>query len=287
MIFCKIRFMNYRDIIKSALKEDIKSGDITTRVFVDREGLFKGKMVSKEDGIVCGVDFAKMVFEILNPQAKVSVFKKDGDSIKKSSLIMEIISDRSVFTGERTALNIVQKLSGISTITSRFVKIASRYGVDIYDTRKTTPNFRIMEKYAVSKGGGKNHRYGLFDAFMIKDNHLSVISFDEIKEKLKLARKKYPQKEIEIEVQSLKQLNRVIAFDVDVIMLDNMSVSEMRKAIKKIRILRPDVEIEISGGVNEKTIETLSSLMPDRISIGMITHSTRWLDISLDIERIK
>ncbi|MGC9070027.1 MAG: carboxylating nicotinate-nucleotide diphosphorylase [Elusimicrobiales bacterium] len=274
-------------MIEDALKEDISTGDITTEIFIDKKSKFKAVMISNSGGIICGLDFAALCFKILNPLAKIKKFTSDANMIKKSQILMEIISDRSILSAERTALNIVQRLSGIATKTKFFVDIAKPYGVEIYDTRKTTPGLRAMERYAVTCGGGKNHRFGLFDAFMIKDNHISAAGEKNILEKIKLARKLHPNKEIEIETQSLKQLKRFISLDVDVIMLDNFKPKDAKKAIKMIREERKDILIEISGGINEKNIIDYLPLKPDRISIGLITHSYTSLDISLEIQKIK
>ncbi|MCX7642024.1 MAG: carboxylating nicotinate-nucleotide diphosphorylase [Elusimicrobiales bacterium] len=275
-------------IIKNALREDIGNKDITTDIFIDKNKKFYGTMISKAQGIVCGIHFVKICFKMLNSKAIIKEIKNDGDIIKKGDKIVEIISNKTILSAERTALNIIQRLSGIATKTKKFVDIAKPYGVEIYDTRKTTPNFRILEKYAVSCGGGKNHRFGLFDAFMIKDNHISCLkSFDELKNKIKKARKKHPNKEIEIEVQNIEQLKKFISLDVDVIMLDNFSPKDAEKAIKIIRKKRKDILIEISGGINEENIKNFLILKPDRISIGSLTHSYISLDISLNIKPLK
>ncbi len=277
-----------RKIITNALKEDIGKGDITTEVFVDKKALFKGIIIAKSDMVLCGVDFAEFCFKFLNRNAKMVKNKKDGDFVRKKDVIMEVISNRTILSAERTALNILQRLSGIATKTKRFVDIAKPYGVSVYDTRKTAPNLRIMEKYAVSCGGGVNHRFGLFDAFMIKDNHIeSFKTVDEISKRVELTRKRYPEKEIEIEVQNFKQLKDFINLDVDVIMIDNMSVKEAKKAIEFIRKHRRDIEIEISGGINENNFEDYVKILPDRISIGGLTHSYNSVDISLEIKRIR
>lgn len=280
--------MNIKQIIINALKEDIKRHDITTELFIDKKAKFKGIIKAKESGVICGIDFAANCFKMLNKKAKIKKFKNDGDEIKEKEIIIEIISDRTIFSAERTALNIMQRLSGIATKTKHFVEMAKYYGVEIYDTRKTTPNLRIMEKYAVLCGGGKNHRFGLFDAFMIKDNHISAItSLKELDKKIKIARKKYPNKEIEIEAQSIKQILDFINLDVDVIMIDNMNIKTAKNAIEIIRKKRKDILIEISGGINENNIFSYLKLKPDRISLGLLTHSYKSLDISMDIERIK
>jgi len=275
----------FKDIIKKALKEDIGEGDITTESFVKKDIIFHGTIISKSDGIICGTDFASECFKTLNPNAKIKVIKNDGKLIKPNDLIMEIISDRTILSAERTALNIIQRLSGIATKTKKFVDLIKPYPrTKIYDTRKTTPNLRAMEKYAVKTGGGENHRFGLFDAIMIKDNHIAAShSFYDIAELIKATREKYQGKEVEIEVKSLDEVKKAVYMDVDVIMLDNMDLKKMRKAIEIIRTKRRDVEIEISGGVNENNVKEIAKLEPDRISVGALTHSYSSLDISLEI----
>ena len=280
--------MKPKQIILNALKEDIKTGDITTEIFIEKDMKFKGIIVAKEDGILCGTEFAKECFKVLNEKSEIKKLKNDGEWIKDGDVIIEIISDRTIFSAERTALNILQRLSGIATKTRMFVDLAKYYDVEIYDTRKTTPNLRVMEKYAVLCGGGKNHRSGLFDSFMIKDNHLEAIGgLEKLKEKIKIARKRHPTKEIEIEAQSIEQVLDFIKLDVDVIMIDNMDVGKAKRAIKIIRENRRDILIEISGGINEKNIKDYLKLKPDRISIGNLTHSYRSLDISMEIKPIK
>jgi nicotinate-nucleotide pyrophosphorylase (carboxylating) len=275
----------FKDIIQKALKEDIGEGDITTEIFVKKDIIFHGTIISKSNGILCGTEFASECFKTLNPDAKIKDIKNDGQTIKPNDLIMEIVSDRTILSAERTALNIIQRLSGIATKTKKFVDGIKDYSrTKIYDTRKTTPNLRAMEKYAVKTGGGENHRFGLFDAFMIKDNHIAACNnFDEISNMIKIARKKYSDKKIEIEVKSIDEVKKAILLDVDIIMLDNMSIDDMKIAIEIIRGKRKDIEIEISGGINETNIKHVALLEPDRISIGALTHSYTSLDISLEI----
>jgi nicotinate-nucleotide pyrophosphorylase (carboxylating) len=275
----------FKDIIQKALKEDIGEGDITTEIFVKKDIIFHGTIISKSNGILCGTEFASECFKTLNPDAKIKDIKNDGQTIKPNDLIMEIVSDRTILSAERTALNIIQRLSGIATKTKKFVDGIKDYSrTKIYDTRKTTPNLRAMEKYAVKTGGGENHRFGLFDAFMIKDNHIAACNnFDEISNMIKIARKKYSDKKIEIEVKSIDEVKKTILLDVDIIMLDNMNIDDMKIAMEMIRGKGKDIEIEISGGINETNIKQIALLEPDRISIGALTHSYTSLDISLEI----
>lgn len=277
-----------RKIIKVAIEEDIGSGDITTTNFINQSDRYRATMIAKSPCILCGVDIAALVFKFLCGNCKITFFKKDGQMVKKGEKIMEIIGTRRIFEAERTALNFIQHLSGIATKTYRFVKLAKKYDVKIFDTRKTLPGLRKLQKYAVKTGGGENHRFGLYEHFMIKDNHLMALrnNFDLLALKIKEVRKKYKDKKIEIEVQNIKELENILKLKPDIIMLDNMEVSDIKEAILKIRKVSRKVEIEISGGINENNIKKFLNLGIDRISIGALTHSVEATDISLEIEGI-
>jgi len=272
-------------IIKNALKEDMsKEGDITTEIFIDKKLKFTAQMIAKEDFILCGVEIAAMAFKILNRKNTIKIFKKDGTKIKKGEAIMEIYGDRSILIAERTALNLIQRLSGIATYTNKLNKILDSR-IKILDTRKTTPGLRIIEKYAVKTGKGYNHRFGLYDAFLIKDNHIACLKdLSELKKKINLCRNIYPRKNIEIEAQSLKQVKDFSKLDIDIIMLDNMKIKEIKKAIEIIKRTNPKIKIEVSGGINEKNLKRYSNLKIDYISIGALTHSVKSADISLEIK---
>jgi len=272
-------------IIKNALKEDMsKEGDITTEIFIDKKLKFTAQMIAKEDFILCGVEIAAMAFKILNKKNTIKIFKKDGTKIKKGEAIMEIYGDRSILIAERTALNLIQRLSGIATYTDKLNKILDSR-IKILDTRKTTPGLRIIEKYAVKTGKGYNHRFGLYDAFLIKDNHIACLKdLSELKKKINLCRNIYPRKNIEIEAQSLKQVKDFSKLDIDIIMLDNMKIKEIKKAIEIIKRTNPKIKIEVSGGINEKNLKRYSNLKIDYISIGALTHSVKSADISLEIK---
>ena len=273
-----------KKIIKDALKEDVGSGDITTEIFVDKKTPFTAVMLAKEAGTLCGAEIAAEVFRALNKKVKIRFRKKDGDRIKKGETLMEIRGDRSILTAERTALNLAQRLSGIATYASKFSALTARSRAKIYDTRKTTPGLRTLEKYAVKTGGCRNHRFGLYDAFLVKDNHLACSkSVTDFLKKTALAGKKHPGKKLEIEVQSLKQLGDFLPCSPDIIMLDNMGAPEMKKAVEIIRNYDKKIEIEVSGGVTEKNLKNLLKLDVDRISAGALTHSAKALDISLEI----
>jgi len=278
---------NIDDIIQLALREDVGGGDITTGIFVPDNIKFKAVMKAKKTGVVCGVDVAERVFKTVDPSIKVTKYLKDGDRVRKGSVIMRVTGGKSIMTAERTALNFIQHLSGIATLTNKFAKAVSGIS-EIYDTRKTIPGLRDLEKYAVRCGAGKNHRKGLYDAFLIKDNHISSLGrnyLSELSGRIRKARRSSRRKKIEIEAKTLKQAKEFSKLDVDMVMLDNMSLSDMRKAIVFLR--RRKKQVEISGNVNLRKVRALAKLRPDRISAGKITHSAPALDISLDIANLK
>jgi nicotinate-nucleotide pyrophosphorylase (carboxylating) len=271
--------MDIETIIKNALKEDIASGDVTSGVFIPAVATTKAVFVAKDDGVICGLAVAEKVFKTLDKNVIFKPLVKDGKKVKKFTKIAVVEGKtRVILTGERTALNFLQHLSGIATLTRRYVD-AARGMTKIYDTRKTTPLLRELEKYAVRCGGGTNHRMNLSDMALIKDNHLRAVN--DWESVVKNMRLKNPGLEIEIEAQDMAQVKRITAIKPDVLMLDNMDVASMRKAIKYIRA-NSDCEIEISGNVNLDTVEKFARLRADRISVGKITHSAPAFDISLE-----
>jgi len=275
-----INFLKVRDIVRNALLEDIGSGDITSQL-IDVKKRGSGYFLAKEPLVLCGTDVAKLCFEELDSKIKIDFTAKDGDLVKKGEKFGTITGSlRNILTGERVALNFLQRLSGISTITKEFVKIVSRYGVKILDTRKTTPLLRDLEKYAVRVGGGFNHRFNLSDGILIKDNH--IVAANGIANAVKLAKtKKTALVKIAVEVKNIKELKEALKSGVDHIMLDNMSEKEVAMAIS---IVNHAVTIEVSGGININNIENYAKLKPDFISLGCITHSARSVDISLELE---
>jgi nicotinate-nucleotide pyrophosphorylase (carboxylating) len=282
----------FEKTIRLALKEDISTGDITTNVFVPSKYRFRGIITAKESGTLCGIDIAKKTFQIMAPSAKFKVYSKDGASVSKGQDLMSVEGSRKILTAERTALNFLQRLSGIATLTSSFAKELKKGKTYIYDTRKTTPGLRVFEKYAVKCGGGKNHRMGLYDAFLIKDNHIAALGsqpYAALEKKIALIRKKYKGYKIEIEAKTLSQVEKFVLLNVDIIMLDNMTFGQMKKAIKIIRSLKKGKipEIEISGNVKLSILKKLSTLAPERISSGSLTHSVKSLDISFNITHYK
>ncbi len=278
----------FDSLIKTALKEDIGPGDATTEVFIAEELRFEGRMFAKCDGVLAGGGVAKRVFELADPGSKIRLLMKDGACFKKGAVILTVRGSRRLLTAERTALNFIQHLSGVATRAARFAGEIRNPRTKVYDTRKTTPGLRELEKRAVVCGGGSSHRRGLYDAFLIKDNHIAMLggSLERLKERLVYARKKYQGLKIEIEAQSLAQVRNFLPLGFDIIMLDNMSRADMKKAITLIRVKDQKTEIEISGGVRFEDLSELSKFGADRISVGSITNSAPALDIAFDIEKV-
>jgi len=271
--------MNLKTLIKLALEEDISTGDVTTGALIPSSAVISAVFMAKEDGVICGLEAVKEVFKSLDKKIVFKPFVKDGGKIKKYQKIAAVKGRaRAILSGERTALNILQHLSGVATLTGKFVK-AARGKTKIFDTRKTTPLLRELEKYAVRCGGGSNHRLNLADMVLIKDNHLRTV--DSLELAVERIRREHKKIKIEIEAQNFQQVKQILKVNPDIIMLDNMSFKAMRRAIKYIRG-NSGCEIEISGNVNLKTAGRYASLRPDRISVGKITHSAPNLDISLE-----
>ncbi len=269
--------------------EDIGPGDVTTEVFIP-EGLnFSGRMFAKTSGVLAGGGIAKRVFELADPGSKIRLLLKDGACFKKGTVILTVSGSRRLLSAERTALNFIQHLSGVATRAARFTKEIQNPRTKVYDTRKTIPGLRELEKRAVRSGGGVNHRRGLYDAFLIKDNHIAMLggSPERLRERLVYARKKHRGLKIEIEAQNLTQVRNFLPLGFDVIMLDNMGRADMKKAIALIRRESKKTEIEISGGVRFEDLAGLSKLGADRISVGSLTNSAAALDIAFDIEQVK
>lgn len=272
--------------IRGWLDEDIGFGDITTLATVPEDLEGKGILYVKESGVIAGLEVAERVFQILDPSLHYHQKVADGEYVEKGTVIAEVEGKvQSILTGERLALNLLQHLSGIATMTYRFVEEA-RKGSDkvrVVDTRKTTPGLRMLEKYAVVVGGGHNHRLGLFDAVLIKDNHIKGAG--GIQQAILQARQSVPHTtKIEIEVESLEQLEEALAVKPDIIMLDNMDLATMEEAVRRVD---GAAIVEASGGVNLQTIASIARTGVDIISVGSITHSVTALDISLDLNQRK
>lgn len=275
-------------LIKQALKEDIGSGDKTSELLIDKNNISEAKILVKHDGVIAGLEMFKLVFKIIDKNIKIKFISSEGDRVKKNEIIGTIKgSTVNVLKGERVALNILQRMSGISTqVNSLRIKLKNN-SVKLIDTRKTTPNFRIFEKLAVKIGGGENHRTGLYDMILIKDNHIEAAGgienvFQILEKKCKKNLKSRELKK-EIEVKSLFELMIVCTLGkgiIDRVMLDNFEIKDLKKAIT---IVKGMFEIEVSGGINSDNINKYSGIKGiDFISIGALTHSVRSLDISLD-----
>ena len=268
------------DLIKSALKEDINYIDITTDNLIPQEQEGEAKFLAKAEGVLCGIDVALKVFTLIQPDFQYEVFIKDGEYVKKGDIIATVKGKtRTILKGERTALNLLQHMSGIATMTNKIVKIVEGTNASIADTRKTLPGLRPIQKYAVTVGGGKNHRYNLSDAAMLKDNH--VDAGGGITGAVKKLRSKLGHMaKVELEVRNLDELREALSVDVDVIMLDNMDNETMKKAVE---ITNGKALLEASGGITEETIRGVAETGVDIISIGALTHSVKAFDISLKI----
>lgn len=268
------------DLIKSALKEDINYIDITTDNLIPQDQEGEAKFLAKAEGVLCGIDVALRVFTLIQPDFQYEVFIKDGEYVKKGDIIATVKGKtRTILKGERTALNLLQHMSGIATMTNKIVKIVEGTNASIADTRKTLPGLRPIQKYAVTVGGGKNHRYNLSDAAMLKDNH--VDAGGGITGAVKKLRSRLGHMaKVELEVRNLDELKEALSVDVDVIMLDNMDNETMKKAVE---ITNGKALLEASGGITEETIRGVAETGVDIISIGALTHSVKAFDISLKI----
>lgn len=268
------------NLIKTALLEDINYVDITTDYLIPEDQENEAKFLAKADGVLCGIEVALRVFTLIQPDFQYEVFIHDGEEVKKGDIIAKIKGKtRTILKGERTALNLLQHMSGISSMTNRIVKIVEGTNASIADTRKTLPGMRPLQKYAVTVGGGKNHRFNLSDAAMLKDNHIDAgggITNAVTKLRTKLGH----MAKVELEVRTLDELREALSVDVDVIMLDNMDNDTMREAVK---IADGNALLEASGGITEETIRGVAETGVDIISIGALTHSVKAFDISLKI----
>jgi len=270
-------------IIEQALLEDIGTGDITTESIIPSNLKAKGIIKTSEEGVVAGLDIVCLVFRKLDSEIIFQEKIKDGTKVARGKVLAEITgSAQTILKGERVALNFLQRMSGIATITSKFCQQVKGLPVRIVDTRKTTPGLRILEKYAVRMGGGYNHRFGLYDAVLIKDNHIAVAG--GIKSAVNSIRKQISHTvKIEVEVENLSQLQEALEMKVDIIMLDNMNLDTMREAVK---IVKGKALIEASGGITLEKVKEIAQTGVDLISIGALTHSVKSLDISMEIKNV-
>lgn len=266
--------------IKNALKEDIGFSDISTDSISDETQKMTVRLVSREEGVLCGVEVFKQVFEILNGNTKVEIHIKDGEKLERGSVIATVEGDaRTVLIGERTALNYIQRMSGIATETRKYQDKIKNYKAEITDTRKTTPCFRLFEKYAVSVGGARLHRFNLSDCVMLKDNHIALVgsitkAVNKVREKLSHTHK------IEVECDTLEQVKEALACGVDIIMFDNMTIPEIKEGVD---IVQKKAIIEVSGNVSLSTVEEIAQCGVDVISSSAIVAKAKPLDLGLDV----
>ena len=270
--------LNADPLILSALQEDITSEDITTNSVMPHYQLGEVELICKEDGVIAGLDVFKRVFTLLDESTEVTFTCKDGDRVRKGERLGIIRGDiRVLLSGERTALNFLQRMSGIATYTRKIADLLEGTKTKLLDTRKTTPNMRVFEKYAVKVGGGYNHRYNLSDGILLKDNHIGAAG--GVKEAVQMAKEYAPfVRKIEIEVENLDMLREALEAGADIIMLDNMSVEDMREAVK---LCAGKAETECSGNVTKENVAKLVDIGVDYISSGALTHSSPILDLSL------
>lgn len=269
---------NADDLILLALKEDITSEDITTNSVMPKFQLGEVELICKQDGIIAGLFVFKRVFELLDADVQVELLVSDGEKVKNGQKIGTVKGDiRVLLSGERTALNYLQRMSGIATYTNRVAELLKSSKTKLLDTRKTTPNMRIFEKYAVKVGGGCNHRYNLSDGILLKDNHIGAAG--SVKKAVEMAKEYAPfVRKIEVEVENLDMLKEALEAGADIIMLDNMSVEDMKTAVE---LCRGKAETECSGNVTKENIAKLTDIGVDYISSGALTHSAPILDLSL------
>ncbi len=270
--------LNADELILSALREDITSEDITTNSVMREYQLGEVELICKQDGVIAGLNVFKRTFELLDSKTEVTFTKKDGDTVKNGDKIGVVRGDiRVLLSGERTALNYLQRMSGIATYTRSIADLLKGSKTKLLDTRKTTPNMRVFEKYAVKVGGGYNHRYNLSDGILLKDNHIGAAG--GVKEAVQMAKEYAPfVRKIEIEVENLDMLKEALDAGADIIMLDNMSVEDMKEAVK---LVSGKAETECSGNVTKENVERLVDIGVDYISSGALTHSSPILDLSL------
>ncbi len=273
-----------KETIHLAIQEDIGHGDITSFLIVPEAKNAAADIIAKEEFILAGMPFVKEVFSIIDQQVNIKIFFDEGANVKKGDIIAKASgSARALLLGERISLNILQRISGIATITKRFVEKVKGLPVKIADTRKTIPGMRIMEKYGVTIGGGANHRFGLYDGILIKDNHIKIAG--GIKKSVGLAKKGHHLLKIEVEVKNLNEFKEALDAGAHVIMLDNMSVANMREAveIRNLKLAKNSILLEASGSMNLENIRDIAKTGVDIISVGALTHSARAVDISMKI----
>lgn len=270
--------LNADPFILSALREDITSEDVSTNSVTPEKQMGSADLICKEDGIICGLEIFARVFTLLDPSCQVELLAKDGDAVKNGQLLAKLTGDiRTILSGERTALNYLQRMSGVATYTHNVASLLEGTSIKLLDTRKTTPNNRLFEKYAVRVGGGNNHRYNLSDGVLLKDNHIGAAG--GVRQAIEMAKAYAPfVRKIEVEVENLDMVREAVDAGAHIIMLDNMSHDQMAEALN---IIDGRAEVEISGNVTKENIEKIKDLKVDYISSGALTHSSPILDVSL------
>jgi nicotinate-nucleotide pyrophosphorylase (carboxylating) len=268
------------DPVDIALAEDVGNGDLTSFFFIPETRIAKGRIFAKEACVIAGVEVVQSVFRKLDPLLKTVTRQPDGSEVKPGETVIEVSGlARPILTGERVALNFIQRLSGVATLTAQFVQAVRGTGVTILDTRKTTPGLRALEKAAVKAGGGQNHRMGLYDGVMVKDNHL--LAKPELQEAILLTRRSHPTVLIEVEADSIEQARDFVNLSgINVILLDNMSPDQLRACVA---LRRAGLQFEASGGVSLTTVRQIAETGVDFISVGQLTHSARAVDFSLEL----
>jgi nicotinate-nucleotide pyrophosphorylase (carboxylating) len=272
------------ELIRMALEEDIGDGDVTSAYFIPEDKMARAFLSVRHEGVVSGVSIAEKVFSEVDPTLEVQVLVEDGSRVGEGALLMCVAGKaRSILTAERTALNFLQRLSGVATLTARYVDEVKHTRARILDTRKTTPGYRSLEKQAVLDGGGTNHRMGLYDRAMVKDNHLAAEgSLESLQAAIRLLKSEKPNVEVELEADRLEQVADFLKLEgVDYILLDNMSLADLREAVA-LGKKNTKIRLEASGGVNLNTVRDIAETGVDFISVGALTHSAPALDIGLD-----
>ncbi|OFV94655.1 MAG: nicotinate-nucleotide diphosphorylase (carboxylating) [Acidobacteria bacterium RIFCSPLOWO2_12_FULL_54_10] len=267
-------------IIKGALEEDIGTGDLTSQALIPENATGNGEILAKQAGILAGLSVAELVFRELDPQIKWHPLKQDGESILAGDVVVKFQGNlRAILAAERTALNLLQRMSGIASLTRQFVDAVQGCSVKILDTRKTAPGLRMLDKYAVRMGGGTNHRMGLHDAILVKENHIRAAG--GIQKAVKSLLQQLPSSvRIEVEVCNQNEVDEALAAGANVLLLDNMSIQDMKEAVRKIH---PNALVEASGGVRLENVRDVAATGVDFISVGALTHSVQALDFSLEI----
>lgn len=275
----------FSNIIREALKEDFAKKDITTDILIPDAKIVQAYIIAKQKAVVCGIPLVKDVFKAIDKNIRLKAYIKDGSSVSNNTKIISLRGKaKSILKAERIALNFLGHLSGVATQTRKFVDLVKPYKAKIYDTRKTLPGLRILEKYAVICGGGNNHRKGLKDMILVKDNHLSVLKDSSLINVVKLAQRKRPKKaRIEIEVENLREYQDAALARPDIIMLDNMTPSEVKTIAKIRKDYNLHHQLEVSGNIDLKNVRSYAATGVERISVGALTHSAGSVDFSLKI----